>query len=49
MKIYVVVTGRKIGFGFEWNYVEPLVKGFPNAKHKSFKNIKDAMEYYEKY
>ena len=49
MKIYVVAIGRKTGFTDEWKIVEPLVKGFPGAKHKSFKNLVKAIEYWETY
>ena len=46
MKIYVVVRGRKIGFYFTWEEVEPLVKGFKGVKHKSFHILEDAINYF---
>ena len=35
-KFYVVFKGRKPGLYDTWVEVEPLVKGFPGALHKSF-------------
>eukprot|EP01080_Neovahlkampfia_damariscottae_P003483 gene3483-6132_t len=35
-KFYAVANGRKIGVFSSWNECEQQVKGFPNAKYKSF-------------
>ena len=49
MKIYVVARGLKTGFYREWEQMKHLVLGYAGAKHKSFKNIEDAIDFWEKY
>ena len=49
MKIYVVAIGLKPGFYSQWEQIKHLVLGYPNAKYKSFKNIEDAIDFWEKY
>lgn len=45
MKFYAVKHGFQTGIFTEWNMVKKLVTNFPNAKHKSFKDEKEAKEY----
>lgn len=42
MKYYAVKNGRKTGIYTSWEDTEKLVKGYPDAKYKSFKTRKDA-------
>ena len=49
MKIYVVAKGKKTGFFYFWNEVEPLVSGYKGNKHKSFSDIDKAIEFFESY
>lgn len=41
-KIYAVKVGRNVGLFSNWNDCEKEVKGYPNAKYKSFKTKEDA-------
>ena len=43
-KFYVVWEGRKRGVFTEWNECEAQIKGFPEAKFKSFDTLKEAEE-----
>lgn len=45
MRYYAVKTGRKTGIYTSWDETEELVKGYPDAKYKSFKNKEDAESY----
>ena len=45
MKYYAVKNGRKTGIYTSWEDTENLVKGYPDAKYKSFKTRKDAEVY----
>ena len=45
VKYYAVRKGREIGIFTSWKQVEPLVKGYPNAQHKSFPDIDSAQSY----
>ena len=45
MKVYVIAKGRKKGFYFDWDVVEPLVHKFSGAKHKSFVVVEDAIQW----
>lgn len=44
-KFYAVKVGRKTGVFTTWNETNSLVKGYPNAKFKSFINEAAANEY----
>ena len=44
-KFYAIRYGRKTGIFTSWKQTESLVKGFKNAKFKSFKNLDDAKSY----
>ena len=44
-KLYAVRRGRKIGVFGSWAECEPLVKGFPNARFKSFATMRDAQAF----
>ena len=44
-KYYAVANGRKTGIFRSYDDVKPLVSGFPNAKHKSFKTLSEAQDY----
>ncbi len=44
-KYYAVRKGRETGVFTSWGQVEPLVKGFPGAQHKSFSDLKSAQSY----
>jgi ribonuclease HI len=49
-KFYAVAIGRSgSGIYNNWNECESQVKGYPNAKYKSFKSQSDANEYIIKY
>ena len=41
-KWYAVAHGRQIGVYDNWDAAEKLVKGFPNARHKSFPSSHEA-------
>ncbi|HEM3649581.1 TPA: RNase H1/viroplasmin domain-containing protein [Streptococcus suis] len=45
MKYYAIKSGRKTGIFNSWTEAEGYVKGFPNAKYKSFTSIEEAEEY----
>jgi ribonuclease HI len=45
VKYYAVRKGHKTGIFTTWGQVEPLVKGFPGAQHKSFPNLELARSY----
>lgn len=45
MKYYAVKIGRKTGIYTSWNEAEKLVKGYPDAKYKSFRTREDAEHY----
>lgn len=45
MKYYAVKKGRKTGVFTSWNETEKLVKGYPGAKYKSFKNREEAEDF----
>lgn len=45
MKYYAVKEGRKTGIYTSWDEAEKLVKGYPDAKYKSFKIMEDAEHY----
>lgn len=44
-KIYAVKTGIKPGLYYSWQDCEANVKGFPNARYKSFSNMTEAVEF----
>lgn len=44
-KIYAVKVGRKTGLYTTWAEAEAQVKGFPNAKYKSFSTKEEALAY----
>ena len=44
MKYYAIKVGRETGIYTSWEEAEKLVKGFHDAKYKSFKTRKDASE-----
>lgn len=44
-KYYAVVNGYTKGIFLTWSQCEASVKGFPNAKYKSFSNLSDAEKY----
>ena len=44
-KLYAVRNGRKIGIFTSWKQTELQVRGFRNAKFKSFTNMNDAKNY----
>lgn len=44
-KFYAVRNGRKIGIVNTWKECEESIKGFKGAEYKSFKLLKDAMNY----
>lgn len=45
-KFYVVRNGTICGIFTNWRDCEPLVKGYENARYKSFKGFDDAVSYY---
>lgn len=47
MKYYAVTNGRKKGVYRTWSECEKQVKGFPNAKFKSFSTLKEAQAFVE--
>lgn len=47
-KWYAVAKGRKTGVFQSWEEVEPLVKGFKGALHKSFSDNAEAWKYLDK-
>ncbi len=47
MKYYAVKVGLEPGIYESWAEAEPLVKGFPMAKYKSFKTLEEARSYME--
>lgn len=47
-KFYVVWEGRKRGVFTEWEECEAQIKGFAEAKYKSFDNLKEAEEALQK-
>ena len=44
-KFYTVANGRQIGIFSSWQETEPLVKGYPGAKYKSFSTFTEAQNY----
>ena len=44
-KYYAVANGYTRGIFLAWSQCEASVKGFPNAKYKSFSNLSDAEKY----
>lgn len=44
-KYYAVANGYTRGIFLTWSQCEASVKGFPNAKYKSFTNLSDAEKY----
>lgn len=44
-KYYAIAVGQQLGIFTEWEKCEPLVKGFPNAKYKSFKTHREASDW----
>jgi ribonuclease HI len=44
-KYYAIAVGRKPGIYKTWGETESLVKGYPNAKYKSFKTLSEAKQY----
>lgn len=44
-KFYAVANGREIGIYDSWKVTEPLVKGYPGAKYKSFTTLTEAQNY----
>ena len=44
-KYYAVANGYTKGIFLTWSQCEASVKGFPNAKYKSFSNLSDAEKY----
>ena len=47
MKYYAVKLGRQTGIFETWGEAEAQVKGFPNAKFKSFSSFEEAKSYLE--
>lgn len=47
VKYYAVKSGRKSGIFETWEEAEAQVKGFPNAKFKSFTSMEEAEDYLE--
>lgn len=45
MKYYAVKVGKKTGIFTNWSEAEPLVKGYPGAKFKSFATKQEAEQY----
>ena len=41
-KFYVVWIGKQTGVFTDWAVVQPLVAGYPGAKHKSYPSMEDA-------
>ena len=41
-KFYVVWVGKQTGVFTDWSVVQPLVAGYPGAKHKSYPSLEDA-------
>ena len=41
-KFYVVWVGKQTGVFTDWSVVQPLVAGYPGAKHKSYPSMEDA-------
>jgi len=41
-KFYVVWVGKQIGVFTDWSVVQPLVTGYPGAKHKSYPSMEEA-------
>ena len=41
-KFYVVWVGKQTGVFTDWAVVQPLVAGYPGAKHKSYPSMEDA-------
>jgi ribonuclease HI len=44
-KFYAVAKGRKIGIFESWKECEAQIKGFPDAKYKSFQTEQEAKEF----
>ncbi len=42
MKYFAVKSGRETGIYPSWEEAEKQVKGYPGAKYKSFKTLRDA-------
>ena len=45
MNYYAVFQGRSKGIFLSWEECKKNVEGFPNARYKKFKDIKDATHY----
>ena len=45
MKCYAVARGKRIGIFNSWTETKSYVIGYPNAKFKSFSDLKTAEEY----
>ena len=46
-KFYVVWVGKKTGVFTDWSVVQPLVAGYPGAKHKSYPSMEDAKKAFD--
>ena len=46
-KFYVVWVGKQTGVFTDWSDVQPLVAGYPGAKHKSYPSMEDAKKAFD--
>ena len=46
-KFYVVWVGKQTGVFTDWSAVQPLVAGYPGAKHKSYPSMADAQKAFD--
>lgn len=46
-KYYVVWVGKETGIFTDWSKVQPLVAGYPGAKHKSYTSMGEARKAFE--
>lgn len=46
-KFYVVWVGKQTGVFTDWSVVQPLVAGYPGAKHKSYPSMEDAKKAFD--
>ena len=46
-KFYVVWVGKQTGVFTDWSAVQPLVAGYPGAKHKSYPSMEEAKKAFD--
>lgn len=46
-KFYVVWVGKQTGVFTDWSHVQPLVAGYPGAKHKSYTSLEEAQKAFD--